>query len=225
MKHLTHNLYFWLASLVVLGIALILGIFVYSPLFAQVNESKRQSAELDKQIASQEQFMTTIQALSREPETLQALNEQASLALPSVPQPEILQLQLEGLLKSVELGNATIDVPLSAATQTKDSAATVTRFSITGSMSFAQTKTLLIKLRTLNRWNKISGVTISKGENISQVTIQGEAFSRPANQTTFSGGRDFLTQATKLFSSYDSYTTIPDIKKEGTFGKDNPFGP
>lgn len=225
MKLLVRSLYFWIATICLLAVVGGVMIWFLPPLLAQFKEKNAKIASLNTQISENEQFLSTIQGIEKQSTTLDTLNEKAQLSLPKEPTPEILILQLDGLLKALELGNVTIEVPLTPATAAKNAPAgyTVTRFTLTGKMSFTQAKELVVRLRGLSRWNKLTALDVTQSETSTSVAVSGEAYSKPGQPKAFTGSQAFLANATKLFDTLTSYATIPDVTTEGNFGKSDPF--
>ena len=221
-KFLLKSPFFWISTLITLIIVIGLGLFVLPPMLGQIKENKAKSAELDTALANHEEFLRTVIALEKNPQELEQLHALASLSLPVEPQPEILILQLEGLLKSAELKGLSLNVPLAVATKGNEGPSKAD-FSINGPMSYSDTKKLLIKLRTLSRWNKITSVEITRNTTESATTISGSAFYKPGGSKEFSGQANFLQKARELFANVETYTTIPDVTTEGNFGKTDPF--
>lgn len=224
MKLLFKNFTFWIATVCLLALIGGASLWFLPPLVKQFKENNAKIASLDTQVAENEQFLTTIQAIEKQSETLESLNEKAKLSLPTDPQPEILILQLDGLLKALQLNKTTIEVPLTP-TVAKNAPAglAVTKFTLTGKMSFTQAKELITRLRTLSRWNKLTSLDISQADGVTNVTLSGESYSKPGAPKAFTGSKTFLTNAVKLFDSLTPYTTVPDITTEGNFGKNDPF--
>jgi hypothetical protein len=224
MKLLARSLYFWIATVLLVVAVGGATLWFLPPLLKQFKENSDKIAALDSQIAENEQFLATLQGIEKQSTTLDALNDKAQLSLPKDPQPEILILQLDGLLKSLNLNKVTIEVPLTA-TVAKNAPAglAVTKFTLTGKMSFAQAKELIANLRGLSRWNKLTALDLSQSEAVTTVTISGESYSKAGQPKAFTGSKSFLANASKLFDSLTPYTTIPNVKTEGTFGKDDPF--
>lgn len=224
MKILAKNLYFWVATVLLLVITTVAALWFLPPLLNQLQTNRNELATLKTDVAANEQFLATIQGIEKQTTTLQSLNEKATLSLPKDTQPEILMLQLEGLLEALNLGGIKIDAPLSApATGASGEVQQVTKFTLTGDMSFAQAKELIVRLRGLSRWNKLTAIDLSQSESRTTVTIAGEAYSKPGSPKNFTGSPSFLADAKTLFDSLTPYTTIPDVKTEGSFGKNDPF--
>ncbi len=226
MKLLFSSLYFWVATAILLGAIIVFSLFFAPPLLGKISSNKSEIQKLTTQIAENEQFLTTLKVLEEESDQLDVLYEKATLSLPKEPQPEILILQLDGLLKSLELDKVTITVPLTG-TGTKVGAkaptSQATKFTLSGAMSFEKAQELIVKLRGLSRWNKLTSVDLTRQGVITTVAIAGEAAAKPGAPKPFSGSKTFLADATRLFDSLKPYTTIPDVTTEGTFGRDDPF--
>ncbi len=225
MKLLLKNIYFWVATFCLVLVVGGASLWFLPPLLKQYKENKAKIASLDVQISENEQFLATLQGIEKQSSTLDDLNEKAQLSLPKDPQPEILILQLDGLLKSLNLDKVAIEVPLTATTASKNAPAgmVVTKFTLTGKMSFAQAKELIASLRGLSRWNKLTSLDLTHTEVATTVTLSGESYSKNTAPKPFTGSQSFLANATKLFDSLTPYTTVPDVKTEGTFGKSDPF--
>lgn len=223
MKLLVKNMSFWIATLVLVGALLVSGLFLIPPLISQVSSNRAEINELSTKIAEGEQFLTTLRGIEQKSDQLEQLFEKAALSLPKEPQPEILILQLDGLLQSLDLASTKIEVPLTGAAEPAEGAEQTTRFTLEGTMSFDQVKGLIAKLRTLSRWNKLTAVDITIEEATTRATLTGEAYSKPSAPQTFSGAPSFLDNASAAFTSLNPFTTLPDVKTEGTFGRQNPF--
>lgn len=227
LRLLTRSVYFWVITVVVIAVVIILGVYFFPPLVSNVRQSRQKATELSTKISEHEQFLATLATLEAKSTELDQLHEKAVLSLPEKPQPEILMLQLDGLLKSLELPQVSIEVPLTPSKTEGESAATnsqsITEFTLSGQVSFDKAKELIVKLRTLSRWNKLTGITIAKTAEATTTTLVGQVFSKPSNPKGFSGKGSFLDEATKLFNNFEPYTTIPNVTTEGTFGKNNPF--
>lgn len=224
MRSLFRNIYFWVAAGITLAVIIFAAVFIFPPLIGQVRSNHAKIKQLESEVAANEQFLSTIKSLEKQKTTLDTLHEKAILSLPTTPSPEILLLQLDGLLKSMNLTKMTIDVPLSATTDKKDAAKAKTVYSLTGPATFDQAKELIVKLRTLSRWNKLTQVSITKAGEEVKLIISGEAFSKPVDAKAFSGAPNLLTDAAKFFEAFEAYTTVPDVTTEGSFGKTDPFG-
>lgn len=220
MRVLARSIYFWVATIATLIAIAVATLYVFPPIVSQVRTNQQTAAELDKQINDNEQFLVTLSTLEQETATLDKLYEQATLSLPIEAQPEILQLQFDGLLQSIDLGDVSISVPLTSG----NAAESFVQFTLDGTMSFEKTKELIAQLRTLSRWNRLTGVSITRSDTATSVSIAGKAFYKSGKPTTFSGESSFLANAKELFEGLKAYTTIPDVRTEGTFGKQNPFG-
>lgn len=224
MRYLFHSLYFWLIAGVTLVLVIVAATIFFPPVSSQVRANIAQIKQLEGQIAANEQFLVSIQSLEEQRATVEKLHQQAGLSLPETAQPEILLLQLDGLLKSLELANISINVPLASTADKKDQAQAITTFTLTGAASFDQAKTLIAKLRTLSRWNKLIQASFTKSGDGTSLIISGQAFSKPLASKTYSGNANLVAEATKFFDSFQAYTTVPDVTREGNFGKTDPFG-
>lgn len=225
MKLLIKNLYFWAATVCLVLVVGGASLWFLPPLLKQFKENKDKIISLDAQISENEQFLATLKSIEKQSATLDSLNNKAQLSLPKEPQPEILILQLDGLLKSLSLDKVAIEVPLTATAASKNAPAgmVVTKFTLTGKMSFAQVKELIASLRGLSRWNKLTSLDLSQTELVTTVTLSGESYSKTEAPKPFTGSQSFLANATQLFDSLTPYTTVPDVKTEGSFGKNDPF--
>ncbi len=224
MRGLSRNLTFWILTLVFLGLVGGIGWLVIPAQLRSVSASRAELIQLAAQVSENEQFLATLGSIEKEPETLDELYQKATLSLPMSPQPEILILQLDGLLASLSLSTATIEVPLSAPVSEEGTGQTaITKFTISGSMSFDQVKQLIVQLRTLSRWNQLTAIDITTEGEKTTATITGQASSRVSSPKTFTGKQTFLADAEALFNRFTPYTTVPNIETEGNFGKSNPF--
>ena len=114
---------FWIATFVFLVVAVgTVGIFYPSQLVTY-KENKAKADDLDSQIQTQQGYATLITNLKNNQKDVQTLFEKANLALPAKKEPEILMLELDGLISSLGI-NATATVPFSggAATTTTTTA-------------------------------------------------------------------------------------------------------
>lgn len=225
MNNLLRNKFFWASTVVTFVVLFFAALWLFPPLIAQMKERKQSLSDLDSLIQSDEQFLNSIRGLERNPSQLNQLYELSMLSLPETAQPEILMLQLDGMLNSLNLGQATISVPLSQVQTSTETPISNTIFTITGEMDYAKAKELIAKLRTLNRWNKATSIEIVRANDKSTATITSEAFSKPSSSKEFSGNVNFMSNATKVLSQFQNYATIPDITTEGNFGRTDPFAP
>jgi hypothetical protein len=223
MRLLSRSLYFWVATILVLILVLIAAVYVFPPIVSEVRTNQQTASGLEQQINDHEQFLVTLASLEKEKEKLDELHEKATLSLPSEAQPEILQLQFDGLLQSIGLKDVAISVPLNSG---EGEGEEFVQFTLDGVMSFDKTKELIAQLRTLSRWNRITTISLTQGQGgvDTSVSLTGKAFFKGGKPKDFSGQSSFLTQAQDLFDNLEAYTTIPDVTTEGTFGKQNPFG-
>ncbi len=230
MSFLIRSRWFWFSTGLALLFSVGMVIFIYPSLIKQYNDHKSQVKDLDSQIQANEQYLLSVQTLEKSPEQVDQLYGKASQVLPSKAEPEILQLQLDGLLQSLALTKISLNVPLvdtaapdpNSAAQT---AAKATPFTLVGSMDFNQVKSLIEKLQTFTRWNKVTSVDISRTLEGMNATISGEAYSRSTTVKDFTASKDFLTKATATFNNNQIYATLPDVKTEGNYGRNDPFAP
>lgn len=222
MRALVRNLYFWIATLILLAVVGTILLWFVPPLINQIKTNRAELAKLNTEVSDNEQFLATIQIIEEQTTILDSLNEKALLSLPKDTQPEILILQLEGLLESLNLSLVKIEAPLGTQVTSAEGQGTQ-KFTLTGTMTFDQTKQLITRLRGLSRWNKLISIDITQQQDRTSVTIAGEAFSKPGTPKSFTGSKTFLTDAKALFDSLTPYTTIPDVQTEGNFGKNDPF--
>ncbi len=225
MNTLLSNKFFWISTVLTFLLLFFAILWLFPPLIAQMKERRESLTNLDSQIKSNEQFLNSVKGLEKNPSQLDQLYELSMLSLPKTPQPEILMLQLDGMLKSLGLNQATISVPLGTAQVSTDPAAANTVFTVTGEMDYSKAKELIAKLRTLNRWNKASSIDIVRALDKSTATITSVAFSKPNSTKEFSGDVNFLANAAKILSQFQNYATVPDITNEGVFGRVDPFAP
>lgn len=236
-----------------LSFILVVGVFIwffYPPVLNVRQENVTKEKSLDAKIAEKTLLNQTIKKIESDSVELDRLYDLAEQALPDTEKSDLLLLQLDGLTKSVGI-TATITVPFTsgaAATTTPPVAApedeseikagtsgassaipivtgSDSSFSLSGDFSYAQTKTLLAKLRSFIRWNQLTALDLSVAGDKLTVTVAGKTFwsnNKPAELKT--DGKTLIDSAKKLFDSYESYSTEPNIETEGVFGRANPFG-
>lgn len=243
---------FLISTVVFLGVTLSVIWFLYPPSLKRFNDTRGQGAKLDSDIASTQKIVTSLNDLASKKGSLDDLYDKASQALPTSPSADLLLLQLDGLTKALGL-NVAITVPFgegalvsqvapssSTDTTVKQGSGSVgsskpivtsasnsnTQFTLAGKFDFTATQTLLTKLKALIRWNNVTGVTITSSGGDMNVTITGEVFWASQSNSTLSGSvSTVLDQGAKLFSGYQSYSTVPNANTEGSFGRANPFAP
>lgn len=217
------SVYFWAITGVLLIVVGISGLKIIPPIIANYQDNMQKITDANLELDKQKKFLAAVNTVKNDPETLEKLYNQALLALPKTANSEILMLQLDGLLASLGLGTATLNVPLqSTATEETQSNIEVT---ISGEITYEQVLALLPKLKTFSRWNKVSSFDISKTIDKYTSTVIIKAFFQPGSTGEFSGNSKILEQAETLFSDVKSYASDPDINTEGIYGRPNPFTP
>lgn len=238
--------FFWITTVIFLVVALGALWRLYPPILSQLKENNEKSKRLDADLEAAEAYSKSIAALKNEADQLDDAYQLAERALPVGAQTDLLLLELEGLLNDLGLGSVKITVPFQnttpvsstssadgaerpggAATTTKPvvkgSSATTT-FTLNGEITYTQLKTLLARLRTFSRWNKITSIDIAKAADKYTTTVTAEFFTKPApTQETSITSAKILEQAKTIFGGLRVYTTKPDATKEGSYGKGNPF--
>lgn len=250
---LVRNKIFWIMTLVFLGAALSVTWLTYPSLLRQLQANRAQGVTLNQTLDQQKQYAALVKSLSAEEKTVNELYQSAQYALPATTSGEILLLQLDGLLNSIKLGSATITAPFATAVPAPAAASTdasgvkpstqggnnptttpvvksgaqgLTNFTIVAETDFGTLKVLIEKLRHMARWNKITSVDVTVTGDKMTATIISQIFTKPDATKEFSStDPQFLTKAKELFSSFVSYTTVPDASKEGNYGRSNPFSP
>ncbi|OGD61201.1 hypothetical protein A3A71_01225 [Candidatus Berkelbacteria bacterium RIFCSPLOWO2_01_FULL_50_28] len=244
---------FWISTVVFLLVSVGLIWFVLLPMMTSYRATTDEIASTTEQLESKKQFLATVQQLSNDQTSLETTFAAATAALPITTDPENLLIQLYALTKDLGL-DATIIVPFdkssTVGTQSTPPAtsgddvspgpvsssqpivvsepATGSKgaeFSITGEISFSQVNSLIRRLWSFSRWNKISSIDIANASDKMSVTVSSQVFSRPGvTESSFAGtDSELLSKARQLFGSLKQYSTVPDIEKEGNFGRTNPF--
>lgn len=240
---------FWIATGIFLVVCLGLTWLVFPRLITKFRQTQQTLKTADEEITKAEQFLSTIDALSKNLDDLEKYHDAARLALPTTVEPEQLLLQLNGLVSDLRL-DATVTVPISKGTTSTStgsssssevkagsigSSGTVVSnenttneagatFTINGKFGFGDLQTLIVRLRTFSRWNKIQSIDITRSDTTTTVALTGQVFSRPLSNKEFSGtDPQFMKKAGELFASLKSYATIPDITNEGSYGRKDPF--
>lgn len=239
---------FWVATALFAIISLGIIWKVYPPLLGRVSDQRTTLEHVNQNIAEEERYLAIVKGLKERQKDVDQLHAQASLALPVTSEPDLLLLQLDGLLGSLGLSNAKITVPFGSATTASASAATDTGDSkpgtvgntskpvvksdvanqtvvtIAGEMDYDHTKALLTALRSFSRWNKVTALDITQSGTVTNVTVGLQVFTAPDATADFTGADgDFLARAKKLFGSLKQYATTPNYQTEGSFGRSNPF--
>jgi len=233
---LLRSIYFWVSAMIFI---MLVGLTVWKvipPVLGQYRESTLTLKDLEVQITEKEKFVRALKTLEEERTDLEALHRQAQLALPTAVDSENLLLQLDGLIASLNLAEIKTTVPFSeeasrqaAAPEEKPAEPTeskpLAKFTISGPIDFEKLRDLVVQLKGFGRWNQLTSIdVIQSGGNIT-ATITGEAFFKPAFSQEFSGDSQIINKAKAIFAKYRSYTTAPDISKEGSFGRANPLAP
>lgn len=248
---LVKNKFFWIITLLFLLVALALVWLIYPPLMRQLQDNRSQLAALDATLSQEKQYAELVKTLTSQNEQVLSLYQSAKVALPVTTSGEILLLQIDGLLHSINLSSASVTAPFAAAVpaaapapadtsgvkpssqsgtspttstpivKSNDQAASMV--TITADTDFGTLKTLIEKLRHLARWNKITSISVTVSTKMT-VVITTQIFTKADAAKGFAGtDPQFLTKATQLFSSFTSYATTPDATKEGNYGRKDPF--
>ncbi len=248
---LLKNTYFWITTSIFLVVGVGTIWLAYPPLLSAFQDNRSQISELNTQIDQQQQHLNILNQLNGKKDAVASLYSSANIALPTTTDPEDLVLQLRGMLNSIGLTGATITAPFQSAaaassassatnangaqpiTQTgtvssapivNGSAGAAITFTLTGTMDYPTTQTLLAKLKTFARWNKVTTITITSTSGAPTTSVTAQIFSKAAGSTEFTGSDPaFLDKTTKLFAAVQSYAVTPDATKQGTYGRVNPF--
>jgi len=236
---------FWITTGLFVIISAGLLVYVMPDLLNRYTNFRAQNSDLQTQIADKESYLNQVKTLKNDKDNVEKYYEIAQKALPTSASSDTLLLQIEALTNSLGLGGVTITVPFNqvAASPTSSSSDTVstggaanstpgtvvkssstqTTFTVAGEMGFDSFRTLVSRLRTFARWNRVTTIdlTLSGGEYAASVTAQ--VFWKNTAQAAFSGSTSFLSSAKTLFDPLQSYSTTPDIQKEGDYGRPDPF--
>ncbi|QQG49887.1 MAG: hypothetical protein HZB70_03780 [Candidatus Berkelbacteria bacterium] len=238
---------FWIATGIFLVACLGIVWLVFPKLISKFRLAQQTLKTANEEVAKTQQFLNTVETLNKNLDDLGKYNEAARLALPTTTEPEQLLLQLNGLIADLKL-DATVTVPISKTTGTSTTSGassgvkagsigggtvvsnenantdTGVTFTINGKFGFGELQTLIGRLRTFSRWNKIQSIDITRSDSASTVSITGQVFSKPLSGKEFSAADpQFLKKAGDLFGGLRSYATIPDITQEGSYGRKDPF--
>lgn len=235
------SLTFWIITfLFVLGV-IGLATRVIPPILSTTRANQAEISNLKAELVKAEEFSTTLKNLQQQEAQLDAFYAQARAALPEKPEGEQLLLQLDGLVASLGIPGVTINVPVAVAAAAPVAATTETEgatdetaqatpaptseltISLTGNVDYLKTKSLLAKLHSLIRWNKIVSFDINKSGDTYSTTINATAAYKAAVPKVFSGTAQLLEQSKTLFSSFQSYATPPNFRAEGAYGRPSPF--
>jgi len=244
------HIFFWISTVVFLVITLGIIWKVYPPLLGKVNDQRDSLEKVGQNITEEQRYLAVVKSLTDRQQVADQIYDKAVQALPLTLAPDLLLLQLDGLLASLQLGNATVTVPFGQAAvpilapatpsgETKPGSvgnssatkpvvsgqsATQTTFTIAGEMDYPKVKALLVALRQFGRWNKVTSIEINKSSDKTTVTVVCQAFAA-ANTTADFGGSDpnFLNNAGKVFNALKQYTTAPNYQTEGQYGRIDPF--
>lgn len=243
---------FWLITALFLTLNLLVIYFAYPPLLGKLRATKEQSATLQAKLVDDRQFVANLDALNKNSLEINRYSEMAEMALPSRVGSDILLLQLDGLLQAANLSALTVTTPfsqgvavatLAPAVETPESevkagsigakksqpsqaSSASPSFTINGDMSFTQMKTLLAHLATLARWHQITALDLSASADKTTGSLTASIFTSPAspgNAEDLDAG--FLEAARKVFDPLQTYTTIPNSKTEGIYGRTDPLAP
>jgi|SRR3989344_3481588 len=255
MIHLISNKYFLITTAVfILATTAVIWLLFPSAINAYRGNKSESAALTEKLKISRAEGVVNEELVSNK-DLIETLYASASTALPKTPSTDLLLLQLDGLSKSfglnatitvpfsqastssqvttlaspkndteVKPGSGSVGGNQPIITNSPDG--TSTDFSLSGEWDYPTVLNLLARLITFIRWNNITNIDITKTAEKSSATISGRVFWEATDSPQFSGSvKELLDKSRKLFDSYQSYTTAPDITKEGSFGKSNPFLP
>jgi len=217
------NTYFWVMTLILLAVVVLSGLRIIPPMYATYQENQQTIADRKAELDKQQKFLDAVNAVKQDEASLNDLYTQAQTALPISNGSESLMLQLDGLLKELAI-DATIDVPL-AVDNTDDQATAQNQLevSINGDIGYNKARSLISRLKTFARWNKIKGFSIAKSTTGFTTSVNFLAYFKPGRVPEFSGDSNIMDKAAQVFDSLRSYTTVPDSTTEGTYGRSNPF--
>lgn len=245
--------FFWIATGIFILVVFGATVYLFPPLFSKYGVLKEEKQSLKAELDKQRKYAQIIKELTKNKEAVSALYDAADQAMPASVNADFLLLQLEGLSNELGIASPTLVVPFSQATTPaastaapaasgevkkgttatstqpvvkNDAAGTQVTFSIGGELDFAKTKTLIERLRSLSRWNKITSIDLTRAGDKSTTTIVAQIFTSTTKSATFTGSdSNFLTKANALFGATKAYTTEPNINTEGNYGRSNPFDP
>lgn len=253
MHNLFISKYFLVVTGLFLAITIAVIWLFFPPAIELLNENKAAKLSLAEQIQTNQADADAVKDLVSAKTTIADLYDKASLALPSSPSADILLLQFDGLTESLGLNAtitvpfsegslaSQVAAPTAPASDeeikpgsgsaggtqpiiTSSDIGTKTDWSLSGEWDYPTVLSLLTKLKTFGRWNTVTSIDITAAADKATATISGKVFWTPTSNLQFSGSaKELLSQAKTLFDGYQPYTTIPDITKEGNFGKSNPF--
>ncbi len=255
MRHILASRYFLIITALFLAVTMTIIWFFFPPVLKTFKDIRVTTNSLTDQIETSQIDGVRAKDLVVEEATLASLYDKASLALPSSPSADLLLLQLDGLTKSLGLdatitvpfsSTSLANQVAAPAAPTNDNdikpgsgstggsqpiinpsgTGTNTDWSLTGDWDYPTTLNLLTKLKTFSRWNAVTSIDLTSTAEKSTTTISGKVYWTPtANLQLTGSAQDLLDKAKTLFDSYQSYATVPDVTKEGNFGKTNPFLP
>lgn len=241
---------FWVVTTIFALAVLFAAVFVLPATLREFNDQKTQLSAEQVKADESKRYQTIVSQIAKESATVDELYELAKKALPESAESELLLLELEVLMSQVGMSNTNINVPLNQATQSQAAAggsviapqgalsttesapaptqpvvksAGDTTFTVSGEGSWEMVVTLIEKLRTFSRWNKVTAIELSKKDSVITASISAQAYTRPTSTKFIGSDPELLTKAKELFFNIQSYTTRPDPTTEGTFGKTNPF--
>jgi|GEM_PF-1349157 len=251
MNTLIKSKAFWVATAIFLLETLAIIWLALPPALSAIQNTRSQLSDIDSQIAAQQTRVDAGKALKQNSDEVETLFEKATLALPKTTDLDQLMLQLEGLLASLKL-DATLSLPLQTSASSSAAASTPivtseessarpggvgtttastptesnekTTFTITGKYGFADTRRLLVALKSFSRWNKITSVALSVNGDSSSSTVTAEVFYLAASPAEyFDTAAELIKQAKQSLASLVSYATTPSVETEGNFGRSDPF--
>lgn len=224
---LLRSKFFWVATVLFLGASLALIWKAYPPLLKQMQEKKSAESDLVEKVTQAKDYSDQVKSLSSHRQEVADLNQKAVAALPTDLQPELLLLQLNAMLGSLNLGGATVTVPFGQATSPvvstpapaaapdssspkagsvgNSSSAPVVKqadnsqatFTISGTMSFDDVQRLLEKLRSFGRWNKVTALDINQNADGLTVNLTGQVFFKASTSSSYTGSEKNFLDSAK----------------------------
>jgi len=246
LSPLLKDITFWVATILFVVVAGILSWKIIPPVIEQYQGNKAKVSALETELVQVEQYASTLEGLEKNQAELNSLHQTATLLLPTEPTPEYAMLQFDSLVESLGLVGVTVEVPLVSAPsanldvqadqeavegETNPSPAapaaapTEVTFTISGNMSFAKAREVLISLKSFGRWNKVTSVEMTNASDRTNVTIGGIVLYKAQARSDYSGEANLLDRAKEIFSKYQQYATVPDVATEGNYGRADPLAP
>jgi len=193
-------------------------------MYATYQESQQIIADRKFELDKQQKFLATVNAVKEEEAALDDLHTQAQTALPTNSDAETLMLQLDGLLNDLSI-TASVNVPLTSEVSEGQTVQNQLEVIISGNIDYGKSRTLLSRLKSFARWNKIKSFSITKTGDDFSTSINFFVYFKPGRVADFSGDGNVMDKATQVFAQLRSYSTTPDSDSEGAYGRSNPFSP